>query len=71
MPPLEQAAQVQATGEFAVMVTREYAVYGPLGLTAFCLLLMFCSRRTLYPWLISIMSLLLPMLILLLNNYPT
>jgi hypothetical protein len=44
---------------------------GPLGVTAACLLLMFCSRRTLYPWLISIMSLLLPMLILLLNNYPT
>ena len=36
---------IQSTGEFAVMVTREYAVYGPLGLTAFCLLLMFFSKK--------------------------
>ena len=62
---------LQSNGEFAQTVSRGLAVMGPLGLTAACLLLMFCSRRTLYPWLISIMSLLLPMLILLLNNYPT
>lgn len=62
---------LQSNGEFAKTVSRGLAVMGPLGVTAACLLLMFCSRRTLYPWLISIMSLLLPMLILLLNNYPT
>ena len=62
---------LQSNGEFAQTVSRCLAVMGPLGVTAACLLLMFCSRRTLYPWLISIMSLLLPMLILLLNNYPT
>ena len=62
---------LQSNGEFAQTVSRSLAVMGPLGVTAACLLLMFCSRRTLYPWLISIMSLLLPILILLLNNYPT
>ena len=62
---------LQSNGEFAQTVSRGLAVMGPLGVTAACLLLRFCSRRTLYPWLISIMSLLLPMLILLLNNYPT
>ena len=31
---------LQSSGEFALMVTREYAVYGPLGITAFCLMLM-------------------------------
>ena len=62
---------LQSNGEFVQTVSRSLAVMGPLGVTAACLLLMFCSRRTLYPWLISIMSLLLPMLILLLNNYPT
>ena len=62
---------LQSNGEFAQTVSRNIAVMGPMGVTAACLLLMFCSRRTLYPWLISIMSLLLPMLILLLNNYPT
>lgn len=60
---------IQSSGEFAVMVTREYAVYGPLGLTAFCLLLMFCSRKTLFPWIISIFTLVLPYLIYFTNLY--
>lgn len=62
---------LQSNGEFAQTVSRSVAVLGPMGVTAACLLLMFCSRKALYPWLISILSLLLPMLILLLNNYPT
>lgn len=60
---------IQATGEFAWMVTREYAVYGPLGVTAFCLLLMFCSRKTLFPWVISIFTLVLPYFIYFTNLY--
>lgn len=60
---------IQSTGEFALMVTREYAVYGPLGVTAFCLLLMFFSRKTLFPWIISIFSLVLPYLIYFTNLY--
>lgn len=43
---------LQSNGEFAQTVSRGLAVMGPLGVTAACLLLMFCSRRTLYPWLI-------------------
>ncbi len=54
---------IQTTGEFASMVSRDYAVYGPLALTAFCLLLMFCSRKSVFPWVISIFSLVLPYLI--------
>jgi hypothetical protein len=54
---------LQSSGEFAVMVTRDYAVYGPLGITAFCLMLMFFSRKTLFPWVISIFTLVLPYLI--------
>lgn len=61
---------LQSTGEFAQMVSREYAVFGPLGVTALCLLLMFFSRKPLYPWLISIFSLVLPFLIYLTNIYP-
>ena len=60
---------LQSSGEFAMMVTRNYAVYGPLDVTAFCLLLMFCSRKTLFPWIISIFSLVLPYLIYLTNIY--
>lgn len=60
----------QSTGEFAVMVTREYAVNGPLALTGFCLLLMFFSRKTLFPWVISIFTLVLPYLIYFTNMMP-
>ena len=60
---------MQSSGEFALMVTRNYAVYGPLGVTAFCLLLMFFSRKTVYPWVISIFSLVLPYLLYITNLY--
>jgi len=60
---------LQSTGEFAMMVTRDYAVYGPLGVTAFCLILMFCSRKALFPWVISIFTLVLPYFIYYLNLY--
>ena len=61
---------LQSTGEFAQMVTREYAVYGPMGVTFLCLLLMFFSRKVLYPWIIAIFTLVLPYLIYLTNIYP-
>lgn len=60
---------IQATGEFAQMISRDTAVYGPLGLTCICLVLMFLSRRTVYPWVISLFSLVLPVLIWALNVY--
>ena len=60
---------MQSNGEFALMVTRNYAVYGPLGITAFCLLLMFFSRKTIYPWVISIFTLVLPYLLYFTNLY--
>lgn len=60
---------IQASGEFAQMISRDTAVYGPLGLTCACLVLMFLSRRTIYPWLISIFTLILPILILMLNTF--
>ena len=37
---------IQSTGEFAQMISRETAVYGPLGLTVLCVVLMILSRRT-------------------------
>ena len=60
---------IQSNGEFALLVTREYAVYGPLLVTAFCLLLIFCSRKAWYPWIISIFTLVLPLLIYITNVY--
>lgn len=60
---------MQSNGEFAMMVTRNYAVYGPLGVTLFCLILMFFSRKTIYPWIISIFTLALPYLLYFTNMY--
>lgn len=60
---------IQASGEFAQVISRETAVYGPLGLTCACLVLVLLSRRTVYPWIISIFTLALPVLILALNSF--
>ena len=68
--PEQVGLNLQATGEFAMTVSRGAAVMGPLGITAACLLLMFCSRKTLYPWVISLFTLVLPVLLLCMNNYP-
>lgn len=68
--PESVGLNMQSNGEFAAYVTREYAVMGPLGVTAFCILLMFCTRKTFFPWVISIFSLVLPWLVYLTNIYP-
>ena len=61
---------MQSNGEYAMVVTRAVAVMGPLALTAVCLLLMFCSKKVLYPWLISLFSLVLPLLFLFITTFP-
>ena len=61
---------IQATGEYAQTVGRSVAVFGPLAVTAVCLLMVFCSRKVLYPWLISLFSLALPLLIYITNIFP-
>lgn len=60
---------VQATGEYTQAITRGVAVMGPFALTAVCLLLMFCSKRVLYPWLISVFSLALPFVFMLTSSF--
>ena len=61
---------LQNNGAFSIQIAREIAVLGPLAVTALCLLLVFCSRRTLTPWLVSVFSLALPVLILVINTFP-
>lgn len=68
--PEQVGIDLQSTGEFAQTISRQLAVTGPLALTLACLLLMFCSRKTMYPWAISIFTLALPLLLLLSNVYP-
>lgn len=59
-----------ATGEYARYIGRGTAVMFPLGVTAVCLLLVLFSRRVIYPWIISVFSLVLPWLIYYTNVYP-
>lgn len=67
--PAQVGINLQANGEYAQMVGKGVAVLGPLAVTAVCLLMMFCSRKVLYPWLISLFSLALPLVILLTNAF--
>lgn len=59
-----------ATGEYAMSVPRSSAVLVPLLVTVGCILLTCCSKRVLFPWLISIFTLVLPVLIWITNIYP-
>lgn len=69
--PAVVGLDLQNNGEFSMLVVRELAVLGPLAITALCVLLMFASRRTLTPWIVSLFSLSLPLLILITNVFPS
>jgi hypothetical protein len=68
--PEQVGINLLSNGSFEQMISRDVAVMGPLGLTAACLLLMFCSRKAMYPWAISVFTLAVPLLILVTNLYP-
>ncbi len=51
-------------------LSRGTAIFLPLLITAACLVLMFCSKRSVYPWLISIFSLVLPLFFLFVGMFP-
>lgn len=59
-----------ATGEYAMMIPRSTAVLVPLLVTIGCVLLTCFSKRVLFPWLISVFTLVLPVLIWVTNIYP-
>ena len=61
---------LQSSGDFAMLLPRDTAINSCMLITGGCLLMMFLSRKTLYPWLISLFSLVLPLLILLINAFP-
>lgn len=61
---------LQVDGGFETIVSRATAVLVPLGITGVCVALTVISRKPLYPWLISVFSLVLPVLIYVINMYP-
>ena len=60
---------IQASGEFAHLIEREQAIEGCLVITGACLVLMLFSRRSVYPWIISMFTLILPVLLLMVNYF--
>ena len=68
--PEQVGINLLSSGAFAMTVSREMAVMGPLAVTAACLVLMVTSRKALYPWAVSILTLILPVLLLVSNLYP-
>ena len=68
--PEEVGINLQANGEYAFLISRGLAVMAPLVVTGVCLVMMWLSRRTIYPWIISIFSLILPWLIWITNVFP-
>ena len=68
--PAVVGLDLQNNGTFSIQILREIAVLGPLAITALCLLLVFCSKRTLTPWLVSVFSLSIPFVIQILNTFP-
>jgi hypothetical protein len=68
--PLLVGLNLQSNGEFAQMINRQTAVTVPLMITGACLVLTCLSRKSVYPWLISIFTLVIPVLLLITNMYP-
>ena len=68
--PEQVGLLLQNNGDYARYISKELAVYGPMGVTGGCLAMMFLSRKTVYPWMICMISMLLPLLILVSNIFP-
>ena len=68
--PAEVGINLLPSGVFEQSVSCATAVFTPLVITGGCLVLMFFSRKVIFPWLISLFSLVLPLLILFMNTYP-
>ena len=68
--PEEVGINLLENGQYEYLVSRGLAVMAPLVVTGVCLVMMFLSRRTIYPWIISIFSLVLPWLIWITNVFP-
>ena len=61
---------LQASGQYTYLLERDTVIFWPLIVTGGCLALMFLSRRTVFPWIISIFSLVIPIVIYVTNIFP-
>lgn len=68
--PEDVGLLLQATGDYKYMLDRNTTLSCCMALTGACLLLMFLSRRTVYPWIISLFTLILPVFLIVSNIFP-
>ena len=68
--PTEVGINLLSNGEYQWVISRGVAAIVPLVITAVCLVMMFLSKKVLYPWLVSVFSLALPLVLWLSNIFP-
>ncbi len=68
--PEQVGLNLQIDGTFELMVSREWACGIPMLITLVCIVLMCCSKRVLTPWVVSVISLILPIFLWLTNIFP-
>lgn len=66
--PEEVGLILARDGSFSVMIARRRFIQCSMLLTGGSLVLMAFSRKTFYPWLISVVTLVVPYLVVLLNQ---
>ena len=67
--PARVGFDLQASGDFAYTMSKSLAVMGPLVVTGVCLILMYCSKKKTYPWLVAMFSLAIPIVIYVTNTF--
>ncbi len=67
--PARVGFDLQASGDFAYTMSKSLAVMGPLVITGVCLILMYCSKKKTYPWLVAMFSLAIPIVIYVTNTF--
>ena len=71
MLPEDVGVWLLESGEYQFTLDREASLMSCLAVTAACLVLMFLSRRTILPWVVSLFTLVLPFVLVLSNMYPS
>ena len=71
MLPEDVGVWLLESGDYQFMLDREASLMSCLAVTAVCLGLMFLSRRTILPWIVSLFTLVLPIMLVITNMYPS
>jgi hypothetical protein len=61
---------LKGNGEYILLLSRSAAVLLPLVVTCLCVVMVFCSKKVLHPWLVSLLSLALPLAIWFSTTFP-